>query len=122
MAKYAPGATISVPITERVSVVAPLVSVGPPLLLAELYQQVGRREDAIGLMHTKAAINPNAANPRRGGFISSLLETQLLSPVTASYAGLLHTATPAERANPLVILCNRTQFCSGTKKQLPRQS
>jgi hypothetical protein len=59
MAKYAPGAALTIPITDRVTVLAPLASVGPPLLLAELYQGLGRREDAIGLMQQMHDANPS---------------------------------------------------------------
>jgi tetratricopeptide (TPR) repeat protein len=50
MAKYLPGAAVTVPITARVSATAAMDSLGPPLILAELYQRTGRREEAIGLM------------------------------------------------------------------------
>lgn len=57
MTKYAPGLVIGIPITFRIMVDAPLES-APPLLLAELYQHAGRREEAIGLMQQLHEANP----------------------------------------------------------------
>jgi tetratricopeptide (TPR) repeat protein len=57
MTKYAPGLVIGIPITSRIMVDAPLES-APPLLLAELYQHAGRREEAIGLMQQLHEANP----------------------------------------------------------------
>lgn len=58
MAKYVAGATLSVGITTRVMVQAPLDSLVAPLLLAEVYQRTGRLGEAIGLMQQLDDANP----------------------------------------------------------------
>lgn len=61
MRKYVPGTlSMQLPITERVAVEVAFDSVGATLVLAELYQELGRREEAIGLVQRLLEIMPEA--------------------------------------------------------------
>jgi tetratricopeptide (TPR) repeat protein len=60
MRKYVPGTlTMHVPITERVVVELGFNSIGAALILAELYQQLGRRSEAIGLVQRLRTLAPD---------------------------------------------------------------
>lgn len=62
MQKFVPGSLyLQVPITERVSVPAGFDSIGATLILAELYQQLGRKSEAIGLIQRLHEVLPNSA-------------------------------------------------------------
>lgn len=51
MQKYVPGTLeMQLPITERITVSVRFDSIGATLVLAEIYQELGRREEAIGLL------------------------------------------------------------------------
>jgi tetratricopeptide (TPR) repeat protein len=60
MRKYVPGTlTIQLPITDRVVVGIGFNSVGAALILAELYQDLGRRSEAIGLVQRLHKVAPD---------------------------------------------------------------
>jgi tetratricopeptide (TPR) repeat protein len=60
MRKYVPGTlTIQLPITDRVVVGVGFNSVGAALILAELYQQLGRQSEAIGLVQRLHKVLPD---------------------------------------------------------------
>ena len=51
MRKYVPGSMhLQLPITDRVTVTVGFDSIGAAMVLAELYQELGRRQEAIGLL------------------------------------------------------------------------
>jgi tetratricopeptide (TPR) repeat protein len=59
MQKYVPGTLeMQLPITERVSVSVGFDSIGASLILAELYQELGERKKAIGLVQRLREIMP----------------------------------------------------------------
>lgn len=60
MQKYVPGSLeMQLPITERITVSVGFDSVGATLVLAELYQEVGRREEAIGIVQRLLDVLPD---------------------------------------------------------------
>lgn len=60
MQKYVPGTLeMQLPVTEHVTVGAGFDSIGASLILAELYQEVGRLEDAIGLVQRLHRLMPD---------------------------------------------------------------
>ena len=60
MQKYVPGQmTIELPITEHVSATVGFDSIGATLALAEVYQELGRHEEAIGLVQRLHEILPD---------------------------------------------------------------
>jgi tetratricopeptide (TPR) repeat protein len=60
MRKYVPGTlTIQLPITDRVVVGISFNSVGATMILAELYQELGRRSEAIGLLQQLHKVAPD---------------------------------------------------------------
>ncbi len=60
MQKYVPGMIeMRLPITERVTVSVAFDSVGASLVLAELYQELGRREQAIGVLQRLRRMLPD---------------------------------------------------------------
>jgi tetratricopeptide (TPR) repeat protein len=60
MRKYVPGTlTMQLPITERVVVGIGFNSVGAALILAELYQELGRQSEAIGLIQRLRTVAPD---------------------------------------------------------------
>ncbi len=62
MRKYVPGTLeLQLPITEQVTVAAPFNSVGATLILAELYQELHRLPEAIGLVQRLTKIAPDDA-------------------------------------------------------------
>ncbi len=65
MQKYAPGTLeMQLPITERVTVAAGFTSLGATLILAELYQELHRLPEAIGLIQRLAKLAPEDATIR----------------------------------------------------------
>ncbi len=62
MRKYVPGPLeMQLPITERVTVGVGFNSVGAALILAELYQELGRRSEAIGVVQRLWQVAPRDA-------------------------------------------------------------
>jgi len=60
MQKYVPGTLeMQLPITERITVSVGFDSIGATLVLAELYQELGRREEAIGLVQRLLDVLPD---------------------------------------------------------------
>ncbi len=60
MRKFVPGTlTMQVPITDRVVLPIAFNSVGAAVILAELYQQLGRRSEAIGLVQRLHKVAPD---------------------------------------------------------------
>ena len=59
MQKYVPGTmSLQLPITERVTVSVGFDSIGAAMVLAELYQELGRKEDAIGVLQRLLQVLP----------------------------------------------------------------
>lgn len=50
MSKYVEGGSVAVPVTESVAVEVPFGTLAAALTLAEVYQRIGRGEEAIGLL------------------------------------------------------------------------
>lgn len=62
MQRYVPGTLeMQLPITERITVSVGFDSIGATLVLAELYQELGRREEAIGLAQRLLDVLPDDA-------------------------------------------------------------
>jgi tetratricopeptide (TPR) repeat protein len=60
MQKYVPGTLeMQLPITDRITVSVGFDSIGATLVLAELYQELGRQEEAIGLVQRLLEVMPD---------------------------------------------------------------
>ena len=60
MQKYVPGTMeLALPVTERISVTVGFDSIGATLVLAELYQELGRRDEAIGILQRLLEVLPD---------------------------------------------------------------
>jgi tetratricopeptide (TPR) repeat protein len=96
MQKFVPGSLyLQVPITERVSVPAGFDSIGATLILAELYQQLGRKSEAIGLIQKLHQVLPN--NPAVRLSLADLLYDD------DDFAGLVELTEGVENTDDLTL-------------------
>ncbi len=91
MSKYASNLTVPIRPVESVLVHMPMDGAGPALLLVEMYQAVGRREDAIGIVQQMLEVNP-ANNIVRLSLVDLLFEDEDDDGVIETADGVTNTS------------------------------